>query len=146
MSKMICLACSLGLLCFFAKPSNDRFSGYKPVEAYEVRPGIIMTPTYSADGQVCQVVIERQHYLNGTVDLDSTMPHDAVNQIVNKLVPNEEKGPLTTDKEMARLSIYAGNTVTSFVDYKNISVDISRQPSSRGDIVAVIKWKRELCK
>jgi hypothetical protein len=27
---------------------------YKAVEAYEVRPGILVFPTYSEDGEVCE--------------------------------------------------------------------------------------------
>jgi hypothetical protein len=146
MSKLIGFACTLAFLAFFAKPGSNRFLKYKAVEAYEIRPGILMMPTYSPDGEVCQIVVEREHYFNGIAHLDSTMPHDVVNHIIDELVPDNERGPLTTDKEMARLSIYGGNSATSFSDYENVSIDISRLTSSPDDIVALVKWKHLACK
>lgn len=137
--------CALALLFFFAKPRDDRFLHYKAVEAYEIRPGILVMPGYSADGQICQAVIQKESYSNEIVHLDPTMPREVVDQIVDELVPDNEKGPLTLDKEMSRLSLYIGNAVTSFVDYKNVSVDIERRASSTGETVAVIKWKHPAC-
>jgi hypothetical protein len=104
-----------------------------------------MMPRYSVDGQICQIVIEKDHYFSGTVDLDSTLPREVITQIVDELVPANERGPLTMNKEMSRLSVYTGNSVTSFVDYKNVSVDVSRPASSPGDIVAVVQWKNRTC-
>jgi predicted ester cyclase len=104
-----------------------------------------MMPRYSADGEVCQIVVERQHYFSGIAHLDSTMPHELVAQIIDELAPSGERGPLTTDKEMARLSTYGGNSATSFSDYENVSIDISRLTSSPDDVVALIKWKHQQC-
>jgi hypothetical protein len=126
MSKLIGFACSLALLAYLGHPQSDRFLKYKAVETYEVRPGVLVMPTYSAEGAVCQVVIERQHYFNGTAHLDATMPRKLVIQVIDELVPEKDRGPLTTGKEMARLSIYSGNSATSFFDYENVSIDIAR--------------------
>jgi hypothetical protein len=104
-----------------------------------------MMPRYSVGGQVCEIVIQKEHYFNGIVHLDSTLPREVVTNIVDELVPANERGPLTTNNEWSRLSVHAGNTVTSFVDYENVSVDISHSPSTSGDIVAVITWKKRIC-
>jgi hypothetical protein len=145
MMRLIGLTCAIAFLLFPAKPQNERFSKYKRVEAYEVRPGILMMPRYSADGQVCMVVVQKDHYVNGVAVLDSTLPREVVTQIFDELVPPSERGPLSTNNEMARLSVYSGNGVTSLLDYKNVSFDISRQASSAGDIIAVIQWKGRSC-
>lgn len=144
--RLIGLACAIAFLLFPAKPQNERFSKYKRVEAYEVRPGILMMPKYTADGQVCTVVVEKDHYVNGVAVLDSTMPREVVTQIFDELVLPSERGPLTTNKEFDRLSVYTGNSVTSLHDYENVSFDISLQASSPGDIIAVIQWKGRLCR
>jgi hypothetical protein len=87
------------------------------------------------------VVVQKDHYVNEVALLDSTLPREVVTQIFDELVPPSERGPLGTNNEMARLSVYSGNSVTSRLDYKNVSFEISRQASSPGDIVAVIQWK-----
>ena len=145
MTRFLGLACAIAVLSFLAKHQNERFSKYKRVEAYEVRPGILMMPRYSANGQVCMAVLQKDHYLNGVADLDSTLPREVVTQILDELVPPSERGRLSTNNEMARLSLYSGNSVTSWLDYKNVSFDISRLASSPGDIIALIQWKGRSC-
>jgi hypothetical protein len=145
MARLVGLACAIALLLFPGELHNERFSKYKRVEAYEIRAGILVMPRYSADGQVCMVVLQKGHYVNGVADLDSTLPRTVVIQIFDELVPPSERGPLSTNAEMARLSVYSGNGVTSLLDYKNVSFDISRQASSPDDIVAVIQWKDRSC-
>jgi hypothetical protein len=139
-------ACALVTLLFVAKPRDDRFSKYKSVAAYEVLQGILVLPRYASDGQICEAAIQANHYSENVMRFDSTMPRDTVDQIVNELVPDSEKGPLLEDKDLARLEIYAGHSVTSFMDYKNVSIDISRGDTDHGEIVAVIKWKHAACK
>jgi hypothetical protein len=34
--------------------TEDQFKRYKAVEAYEVRPGVLMMPRYDSGGQVCE--------------------------------------------------------------------------------------------
>ncbi len=145
MVRLIGLICTIGLLVLTSELPNERFSKYKRLEAYEVRPGILMMPRYSADGQVCMVVFQKDHYVNGVEDLDSTLPREEITQVFDELVPPSERGPLSTNKEMARLSVHAGNSVSSLLDYKYVSFDISRPASSRGDIVAEIQWKGRTC-
>ncbi len=145
MTRLTGLACAIAFLLLPVNSQNERFSKYKRVEAYEVRPGILMMPRYSPDGQVCMVVLQKDHYVNEVALLDSTLPREVVTQIFDELVPPSERGPRSTNDEMARLSVYAGNSVTSLLDYKNVSLEISRQASSLGDTVAVIQWKGRPC-
>ena len=145
MTRLTSLACMIAFVLLPVNSQNERFSRYKRVEAYEVRPGILMMPRYSADGRVCMVVVQKDHYVNEVALLDSTLPRDVVTQIFDELVPPSERGPLSTNDEMARLSVYAGNSVTSLLDYKNASLEISREASSPGDTVAVIQWKGRSC-
>ena len=145
MVRLVGMACAIALLLFPSKCQDESFAKYKRVEAYDVRPGILMMPRYSANGQVCIVVLQKNHYVDGVADLDSTLPRDALTQVFDELVPPRERGPLTTNNEMARLSVYSGNAVTALLDYKNVSVDIARQASSPGDVIAVIQWKGRSC-
>jgi hypothetical protein len=52
----------------WGQTSADLSAKYRPVTSYEVRPGVVMTPSYAADGQVCEMVLEkRQKSENGVV-------------------------------------------------------------------------------
>src|SRR5579859_3843202 len=99
---------------FSVKPQNDRFVKYKAVEAYEIRPGILMMPRYSDEGQVCSIEIERRHYADGTAFLDSQLPHEVMIQIIDELVPVGERGPQSMNFGREYMSEYSGNSVTAF--------------------------------
>jgi len=145
MSRLAGLLCVTAFLLLHVNFRNERFSKYTQVDAYEVRPGILMMPRYSASGEVCRVVLQKDHYAKGMADLDSTVPDEAVTDIFDELVQPNERGPLNTDSEMARLSLYSGDAVTASRDYEYVSFRISRLASSAGDIVAVIEWKGRSC-
>jgi hypothetical protein len=145
MTRIAGLACAIAFLLLPVNSQNERFSKYQRVEAYEVRPGILMMPRYATDGQICEAAIQKDLYFKGTIQYDSTLPPEIVIQIFDELAPPAERGPLTINDELARLSLYAGNSVTSFLDYKYVSLDVSRPTSSPGDIAAVIQWKGRSC-
>ena len=151
MSRLMGLVCIVASLLLFAGAQGDKFSKYRAVEAYEIRSGILMVPKYSSDGQACEIVLERQHFSNETASLDSTTPHEVITQMVDELVPPSERGSLTTNLGREYLSAYSGNSVTTFADYKNVSIRIFGIASpaggaSAGDVVAVIHWNDRKCR
>jgi hypothetical protein len=146
-SKFIGSACA-ALLLFAGAADRGRFAKYKAVETYEVRPGILMMPTYTGDGQVCEIVIERHHYVGGVANLYTTIPREEVLKIVDELVPASERGPADTKLGDRPVSLYSGNSVTTVSDYANVSIDIVGQassPGNAGDMVALIRWKNRKC-
>jgi hypothetical protein len=145
MTKLIGLGCVVALLLPLAEPQGGRFSKYAPVKTYEISPGVLVMPKYSGAGQLCQAVIQKDHYAKGVADLDSALPRKAITQIFDELAPSAERGPFTSDKELEGLSLYGGGGVTTFLDYKNVSLDMMRPASSPGYIVAVITWKNRGC-
>jgi hypothetical protein len=85
-----------------------------------------------------------------TAELDSTMPREVILDIANEIVPPRERGPVMTNVGREYLSAYAGNSVTTFADYKNVSIRIFGSASSAsgaagGDVVAVIRWNDRKC-
>jgi hypothetical protein len=145
MLKLIGLGCVVAFLLSIAELRGGQFSEYVPVKAYEISPGVLVMPKYSGAGQLCQAVIQKDHYAKGVADLDSTMPRKVITQIFDHLAPSSERGPLTIDKELEGLSLYGGGGVTTFLDYKNVSLDMMRPSSSAGYVLAVIKWKNRGC-
>lgn len=148
MFKLTALTCTVIALFFFTKPRNEKFSRYKSIETYEIRPGILMMPKYAEDGQVCEITLEKHHYSDNTARLDSTIPHEVITQIADELAPASERGPLTMNTGKEYLSAYGGNGITTFADYQNNSIrifGIASPITSAGDIVAVIEWKNRTC-
>lgn len=142
-------------LLFLGKPHSDRFSKYKQVEAYEVRPGILMLPTYSDDGQVCEIGLQILHYSPEMIRLDSgTTPKD-VDEVLDELVPASERGP--------KSKVLAGDLVTQngpgsvrTTDFENVTVQIvardegwptaKKRKTVEIDVVAtVVHWKNRTC-
>jgi hypothetical protein len=88
---LVIISLALALAC---RPQTvtDVSAKYPVVTSYEVRPGILMTPRYTTDGQVCQMSIERQRGTRSGVTLDSFMSDNLVKEIVDELAPLSERG------------------------------------------------------
>jgi hypothetical protein len=150
MSKLIGLACTAIFLLACCPPQSDRFLKYKTIEAYEIRPGILMMPRYSADQQVCEIGLQNLHYSPGMIRLDSSLSRKEIDQIVEELVPASEKGPRAKDFE-GTLVTQGGHSLTTNTDYENVSIQIysDASPGQGGitvdDVLATIKWKNRKC-
>ncbi len=150
MAKILSAACVLLLLT--ASPQKNSMTKYKAVEAYEVRPGILMFPTYSEEGQVCQIGLERSHYSPEIIRLDSTLAREDVDAIVDELAPASERGP-KSQNPFDDLMLVVGPGMTTFEEYENVTVNIeravianSKKKSTVDDVAAVIIWKHRKCK
>ena len=149
MLKLACIICTFILLFPIASlKRGEDFSKYKRVETYEIRPGILIMPRFSENGQVCEIAIEKSHYSPTTIDLDSTLPREEFIRIVDELVPPSERGRLAIDFNEEYLSLYNGNSVTTFKEYENISINIYGKASPKdgvSDVAATISWKKREC-
>jgi len=148
MLRLGILTCAVALLFFPARPQNTKFSKYKAVEAYEIRPGILMMPRYAEDGQVCEITLERTNAAAETINLTPTLPRKTVTELVDEIVPVDERGPRTMDFGRDYVSQHSGESVTTFAEWKNVAVNIYGRASTRcgaGDIVAEIRWKKRTC-
>jgi hypothetical protein len=128
----------------------DISNKYPVVNAYQVRPGIVMTAKYADDGQVCEMVLEKRHKTTDGADFDSTIPHEVVRQLLDELVPTAERGKTTkryfrgSDSE----STILGNVEITESEYENVSIRIFggvSSPGLSGDVVITIRWKKRTC-
>ena len=148
MSKLIGSICAAMLVLLSVNQDHGRFAKYKAVEAYELRSGILAMPKYAGDGQVCEIVIQREHYAGGVANLYSTIPHNEILQIIDEIVPVSERGPSIKTLGEEYISLTSGNSVTTSAEYTNVTVDIiglTEPASSAGDMVALIRWKNRKC-
>lgn len=148
MLKLSFLVCAVALLFPSGEPQNGKFSKYKAVEAYEIRPGILMLPKYAEDGQVCEITLETTNAFSDTINLTPTLPRKTVLDLVDQLAPVDERGPRTMDFGRDYISQHSGESVTTFAEWENVAVNIYGKASTRcgaGDVVAEIRWKKRTC-
>jgi hypothetical protein len=150
MAKLLGLICAL-LLFLTPSPQKNTIAKYKAVEAYEVRPGILMFPRYSEDGQVCEIGLERRHYSPEKVTLYSTLSHEEIDAIVNELAPASERGP-RSQNPLDDLMLVGGHGMTTFEKYENVTVEIesavianSKNKNTVDNVAAIIQWKHRKC-
>jgi hypothetical protein len=140
------------MLLFLAmNPQSDRFSKYKAVETYEIRPGILMMPRYSDSGQVCEIGVERRHYSPEMIRLDSSLSRKEIDEVLDELVPADERGSESKDFG-ENLIDQAGQGMTTNIGYEKVSIQIyskvlstSRHRVVADYIAATVHWKNRKC-
>jgi hypothetical protein len=163
MSKLIRVAWIAVLLFPVARAQKDHFSKYKAVEAYEIRPGILMMPRYTDDGSVCEIGLEPLRYTRKEIEAKNFLSRQTIDQIVDELAPAAERGPNTTQFGGDEI-LYSGVNAWTNVYYENVSVQmvnrggpykivrrhVSRKSQGASDpseyIAVVIRWKNRQCR
>jgi hypothetical protein len=152
MSKLIGVAFTAVLLLPFANPVHEQFAKYKAIEAYEIRPGILMMPRYSSGGDVCEIGLERLHYSSETIKLDPSLSRKEIDQIFDELVPAEERGPRS--KNFAgTLITQGGQSLTTNIEFENVSIQIYGNTSSAAgkggttvdEVASTLRWNNREC-
>jgi len=133
---------SLAFLVGATYPDHDLRSKYPRVESYEIRPGVMATPTYAESGVLCEVSIEKRHVNQDTVDLGSTIPRKVALEIIDELAPPYERGKATFQLAgFDYMDVISGPMAVAMADYENVSVQIFRTRSDSGDTAVIITWK-----
>jgi hypothetical protein len=153
MSKLIGLIFAAMLLFPSANPDREKFAKYKAVEAYEIRPGVLMMPSYSSDGQVCEIGLEKLHYSPETIRLGFSLSRKEIDQIFDELVPPDERGPQSKDFAGTLLT-QPGGSITTYIGFQNVTIQIYGDVSpSAGKgatgvdevVAATLIWKNRKC-
>lgn len=127
-----------------------KFNRLPAVEAYEIRPGILMMPSYSDGGQVCQIVLERRHVSSNNIDLDAEMSGEEISRIFDELVPREERGhPKLNLGDNDNISMVDGHSLATIAVYENVSVRMygkSKGTGPKSYVAATIDWEKRKCR
>jgi len=153
MSKLIGSVVAVMLLLPTVTPDREKFAKYKAVEAYEIRPGILMMPRYSAEGQVCEIGLEKLHYSPEKIRLDSDLSRQEISQIFDELVPSAERGPKPTSLLEQGMTTVSGRGMISDEEYKNVSIRVFGETSpsdvkdgaTLDEVAATLTWKNRKC-
>jgi hypothetical protein len=135
-----------------SQSTSDLKAKYQALPAYEVRPGIVMMPLFTSDGQVCEIVVER-HTMDTptktTINLDPFLSKETVKELVDELAPPSVRGKALTgfDAWFGSVTIDGPFVITKYT-YENVLVEvhgINRDPGPGGDSVVIIKWRKRTC-
>lgn len=102
--------------------------GPPDAERYAVRPGIVMTVAFAKDGRPCEMVIEPRHSLLSTEALSKPMPSDQVTEILNEVLPPNQRGRLLQD-----ITFTGSCNSTRNTDYETVSISRMIPCSSKGE-------------
>src|SRR5436190_1281718 len=151
MTKFFGLSLAVFITLNAPMTTQQPFSRYHKIEAYEVRPGILMIPRYTAGNEVCEIGLERLHYSPTLIRVDSGLSRTEINQTLDELVPADERGKPA--KELDTLIAQGGQSLTTNIEFENISIQIygATFPSEKGkttvnEVIARVKWKQRICR
>ncbi len=142
-------------LLVLATLHERRFNQLQAVEAYEIRPGILMTPIYSDAGEVCQITLEKRRVSSKGVNLEAEMSSEEIYGIFDELVPKIERGqPKLNLPEGGSLTLGDGSGLTTIVAYENVSIQMygkRKNANTRGFfpggyVAATIDWEKHKCR
>lgn len=144
------IICMTSLLVVAVDSQKHQLEGFHSVETYQIRPGILAIPTYSDDGRICSLVIEKQHVSSKGVDLDAEMSSEEIYQIFDELAPKSERGQSTLNlPDGGDVTTVDGGTLDTTAAYEKVSLQMYgkyKKVGARGYVAAMIQWKRPTCK
>ena len=112
-------------------------------ESYLVRPGILVTVTYSKDGQICEMMIEPQPPSTPIKSSDERIRSIVLNEIIDELVPIKERGKHLGSSFLNLTCLPrndcagTGESYEKLYIYRNGGDDLHRY--------ATIQWKNKGC-
>jgi hypothetical protein len=146
---MMELIASICLLALVVGLSSDRFRKYHAIEAYEIGPGFMLTPTYAASHDLCEIGIEKRRYSGNGVDMDAAMTKEQILSLFDELIPKEERGGpsrgLPADTEISEVDL---GMVSTRVPYENVTLTMygkKDRPDRQKYIAATISWNKPSC-
>ena len=153
MLKMAFLGSSAVLLFGMGLMTKQQFTKYRSVEAYEVRPGILMLPRFTADDQVCEIGLQRLLYSPDLVRVNADLSRKDIDQVLDELVPTNERGK-PVKSPVDGLITESGQSMVTSMDFENVVINIYGATAPQGrkggvttsEVVATVKWKKRTCR
>jgi hypothetical protein len=142
---LVFLLVTLGIgTVVFGQSSADLSAKYRQITSYELRPDVVMTPKYAADGQVCEMALEKRQKTKSGVVFGVSFSEKEVKGLVDEIVPETERG---RDLTRALNSTVDGDFITTEYSYENILVRVYgvTRPAPGGDRVITVTWLKRAC-
>src|SRR5581483_8665125 len=75
----------------WGQTSADLSAKYPHFTAYKIAPDLLMTPKFAADGQVCEMAIEKRHLVDNLLDSVTLFVEREVRDVGESIVPEKER-------------------------------------------------------
>jgi hypothetical protein len=144
----ICILLLALAVAALGQTSADLRAKYPNVIAYRVRPHVLMTARFAADGQVCEMTMEKGQRTDTSIPFDDSFSNEEVHSLMDDLVPEGLRGRNLTGRFNGRIE---GLSVTTEYTYENVLVRVFGtrrvlgQLGAAGDQVIVITWRARTC-
>lgn len=135
MAKGFVVLLTLGVaVVALGQTSADVSAKYRQITSYELRPDVVMTPKYAADGQVCEMALERRQKTETGIFFAASFTEEEVRQLVDELAPEAERGRNLTRHLNTTVD---GGFITTEYTYENVVVHVYgiTRPAPGGDKV-----------
>lgn len=128
----------------WGQTSADLSAKYRQITSYELRPDVVMTPGFAADGRVCEISIERREKTDTGIVFAASFSEKEIRQFVDELAPEAERGRDLT--KHLNTTVAGGSIITEYT-YENVLVDVYgvTRPAPGGDRVITITWRKREC-
>lgn len=128
-----------------AQSTTELQSKYgSPLDAFVIRPGLLMTVKYAAEGKVCEMYIVEARTPGSNIGLRTPLSFETAPELIGELVPVSERG------KKLRWPVQAtGMTMMVFYKYENVSVELVQNLLPAGgwsDSSLEIKWNNRGCR
>jgi hypothetical protein len=124
--------------------SADLGAKYRKITSYEVRPGIVMTPRYAQDGQVCEMIVEKRAKTDKDVIFGSSFAEKEWKDAVDELVPPSERGKDVTGLLNTTVD---GGFITADYTYEKVRIRVQgvTRPKPTPAVLITITWSKRTC-
>jgi hypothetical protein len=144
MAKVCVLLLTL-VVAALGQTSADLGAKYPQVTAYKVRPDVLMTARFAADGQVCDMTLEKRQRTDTEISFGDSFSKKEVQDLMDDLVPENERGRNLTRALNENVD---GDFITANLTYENVLFrvyGILRSKDAAGDKVIIITWPKRPC-
>jgi hypothetical protein len=76
----------------WGQTSSDLSTKCARFTAYKIGPDLLMTPKFAADGQVCEMAIEKRHNADNGIHYETFFSEGEVRNLGDSLVSEKERG------------------------------------------------------
>lgn len=117
------------------------------VNAYLVRPNLLLTAKFASDGRVCEMVLEPRRWTEEKVVLVSTLSEPDTIRVIEEIVPESERGNRLKGSPFDGMTSVAGGSSTTFYKYENMTIEFygNTRQQCTGDMVAFVKFTNRSC-
>ena len=117
----ICILLLTLAVAALGQKSADLSAKYPNVIAYRIRPHVLMTARFAADGQVCETTLEKGQETDSSIVLDDSFSNEEVHSLMDDLAPEGLRGRDLTRRFDGNIE---GLSVTRVYTYENVLVHV----------------------